>query len=338
MDAPHAPPPHDVGGRHDGPVAAEEHDYAHWEKEADAIRMLLSDSKRRFFSIDESRRVQEQLDDATYWGTPYYERWILAFSTLLIDKGVLPLAAIEAEEARLRAAGEDRVEGTAAGAHANHDHDHDHDHDHGHDHDDDHPYQEDHDAHVEILSPLRLRGVAVRNLLLAQGVLTATEIRAEIERMDSRGPHNGARVVARAWTDPGFAARLAADAGSAVQELGLAKGETVLTALFNAPGVHNLVVCTLCSCYPRSVLGRPPAWYKSRAYRARAVRDPRGVLAEFGTDLPEGTAIRVHDSNGELRYLVVPERPAGTEGWDEERLQQLVTRDSLIGVTRARQP
>jgi nitrile hydratase len=156
--------------------------------------------------------------------------------------------------------------------------------------------------------------------------------------MDSRGTQNGARVVARAWTDPGFAARLAADAGSAVQELGLSGGETVLSALFNRPGLHHLVVCTLCSCYPRSVLGRPPAWYKSRAYRARAVRDPRAVLAEFGTVLPEGTELRVHDSNGELRYLVVPERPAGTEDWDEAQLQALVTRDSMIGVTRAREP
>lgn len=332
MAAPHSPPPHDVGGRHHAPIDRAEHDYAHWEKEADAIRMLLADAKRRLFTTDESRRVQEQLDDATYWATPYYERWTHAFSTLLVEKGVLDAAMIEAEETRLIAAGEDRIEGAPAGAH------HEHDHDHDHDHEDDHPYQEDHDAADSVLSPVRLRGVAVRNLLLAQGVLTAAEIRAEIERMDSRGPHNGARVVARAWTDPGFAARLATDAGSAVQELGLSKGETVLAALFNTPAVHNLVVCTLCSCYPRSVLGRPPAWYKSRAYRARAVRDPRGVLAEFGTILPEGVAIRVHDSNGELRYLVVPERPAGTEGWGEERLQTLVTRDSLIGVTRALEP
>jgi nitrile hydratase len=156
--------------------------------------------------------------------------------------------------------------------------------------------------------------------------------------MDSRGEHLGARVVVRAWTDPDFAARLAADAGAAVEELGLLRGETVLTALFNTPDVHNLVVCTLCSCYPRSVLGRPPAWYKSRAYRARAVRDPRGVLAEFGTQLPEGTSIRVHDSNAELRYLVVPRRPTGTEGWDAAKLEQLVTRDAMIGVTEAGQP
>jgi nitrile hydratase len=320
------PPPHDAGGRHHAPIKRDGHEYAHWEKEADAIRMLLADRQRRLFTTDESRRVQEGLDAEAYWATPYYERWILAVSSLLVEKGVLEEAGIAAEEARLRAAGEDRVEGAPAG----HGHDHD-EHDH-------HPYQEDHDAGIETLSPLRLRGLAVRNLLLGQGVLTAAEIRAEIERMDGRGTADGARVVARAWTDPGFAARLAADAGRAVGELGLSGGETVLTALFNRPGLHHLVVCTLCSCYPRSVLGRPPAWYKSRAYRARAVRDPRGVLAEFGTALPEGTELRVHDSNGELRYLVVPERPAGTEDWDEARLAALVTGDSLIGVSRAREP
>jgi nitrile hydratase len=326
MDAPQAPPPHDVGGRHHAPIAREEHEPAHWEKEADAIRMLLADRKRRFFTTDESRRVQEALDTDTYWALPYYERWIHAFATLLVEKRVLTEAAIATEEARLRSAGEDRIEGAPAG----HDHgDHDHDH---------HPYQEDHDAHEAVLSPLRLRGVAVRDLLLRAGVLTAEEIRVEIERMDGRGAHNGARIVARAWTDAAFAARLAENAGAAVKELGLSGGETVLAAIFNRPGLHNLVVCTLCSCYPRSVLGRPPAWYKSRAYRARAVRDPRGVLAEFGTVLPGDTAIRVHDSNGELRYLVVPERPAGTEGWGEDRLKSLVTRDSMIGVARAHEP
>ena len=332
----HATPPdhspHDVGGRYDGPIAREEHEAAHWEKEADAIRMLLADRKRHFFTTDESRRVQEQLDSATYWSLPYYERWILAFCSLLAEKGVVSEAEMEAEEARLRAAGADRVEGEPAGHH-HHDHDHDHDHDHA-----DHPYQEDDDAGVAELSPLRLRGMAVRNLILAKGIVTAAEIRAEIERMDSRGPQNGARVVVRAWTDPAYAARLAADAGAAVEELGLSRGETVLTALFYTDRLHHLVVCTLCSCYPRSVIGRPPAWYKSRAYRARAVRDPRGVLAEFGTVLPEDVELRVHDSNAELRYLVIPARPAGTEGWSEERLATLVTRDSMIGVTPARAP
>ncbi len=323
--------PHDAGGRFAAPIARDDdHQPAHWEKEADALRMLLADRKRHFFTTDESRRVQEQLDGETYWSLPYYQRWIHATSSLILDKGVVSLADLEAEEARLRAEGAHRVEGEAAGHH-HHDHDHDHDHD-------DHPYQADDDADLTEIPPLRLRGMALRNLLVARGIVTAEEIRAEIERMDSRGLHNGARVVAKAWADPAYAARLAADAGAAVEELGLARGDTVLTALFNTDQLHNLVVCTLCSCYPRSVLGRPPAWYKSRAYRARAVRDPRGVLAEFGTVLPEGTELRVHDSNAELRYLVVPARPAGTQGWDETRLAALVTRDSMIGVTPARSP
>ena len=145
-------------------------------------------------------------------------------------------------------------------------------------------------------------------------------------------------MVARAWTDPDYYALLMRDGKAAAEAMGASMaGAPELGVLENTPGQHHLVVCTLCSCYPRSVLGRPPAWYKSRAYRARAVRDPRGVLAEFGTTLPEGTSIRVHDSNAELRYLVVPRRPAGTEGWDAAKLERLVTRDSMIGVTEARQ-
>ncbi|MDO9500224.1 nitrile hydratase subunit alpha [Falsiroseomonas sp.] len=324
-DLPHTHPPHDAGGRFDGPVPRTEHEAAHWEKEADAIRMLLSDAKRRLFTTDESRRVQEQLDAETYWAMPYYERWILAFSSLLIEKGLVTEAAVRAEEQRLRDAGLDVVE-----AHHNQHDDHGHDHDHDHEH---HPYQQDHDAAEERLSPLRLRGVAMRNLLLAEGVLTAAEIREEIARMDARSPHNGTAIVVRAWTDAAYAQRLAEDAVAAAAELGLDAAGTKLAALFNTDTRHHLVVCTLCSCYPRSILGRPPAWYKSRAYRARAVRDPRGILAEFGTTLPPGVELRVHDSNAELRYLVVPKRPAGTEGWDAGRLAALVTRDGMIGVT-----
>jgi nitrile hydratase len=318
--------PHDVGGDPAGPIAREEHEAAHWEKEADAIRMLLADGRRRFFTTDETRRVQEQLDAATYRRLPYYERWIHAFSTLLFDKGVLTRAEVEAEEARLRSEGHHRL---PAGAEA-HDHDHDHDHDHAHQPDDDEGESE--------LSPLRLRGLAVRERLIARGILTREEIRAEIERMDSRGEHLGARIVARAWADPAFRDRLAADGNAAAAELGIAPAATRLTALFNTDRLHNLVVCTLCSCYPRPVLGRPPAWYKSLAYRSRAVREPRAVLAEFGLALPGAVEVRVHDSTAENRYLVVPLRPAGTEGWSEERLAGLVSRDAMIGVAQARCP
>jgi len=156
--------------------------------------------------------------------------------------------------------------------------------------------------------------------------------------MDGRVPEQGARVVAKAWTDPAFKARLLANGAAACRELGIDMGATHLVVLENKPDLHNVVVCTLCSCYPRMVLGLPPDWYKSRSYRSRVVREPRAVLAEFGTGIPDHVAVRVHDSTADMRYLVLPERPQGTEGWSEERLAALVTRDSMIGVARANEP
>jgi nitrile hydratase len=153
-----------------------------------------------------------------------------------------------------------------------------------------------------------------------------------IELIDSWTPARGARLVARAWTDPAFKARLLADAPAAARELGVEPGQTQLVVVENTPERHNLIVCTLCSCYPKSILGIPPDWYKSREYRSRAVREPRAVLAEFGTELPAEVAVHVHDSTADLRYLVLPMRPAGTEDLDEETLAALVTRDSMIGV------
>jgi nitrile hydratase len=176
--------------------------------------------------------------------------------------------------------------------------------------------------------------IAVRELLIAKGILTADDVRRAVEAMDARTPAQGARVVARAWCDPAFKARLLENGTAAVEELGIDMAGPRLLVVENRPGLHNLVVCTLCSCYPRMLLGLPPDWYKSRAYRSRAVREPRAVLAEFGTLLPEGVAVRVHDSTADMRYLVLPERPAGTEGWSEERLASLVGRDAMIGVTR----
>jgi nitrile hydratase len=174
---------------------------------------------------------------------------------------------------------------------------------------------------------------AVRELLIAKGLITADEVRRTLERFDGQTPALGARVVARAWVDPAYRQRLLANGAEAVQELGINMEGVHLVVVENTPEVHNLIVCTLCSCYPRPVLGLPPDWYKSKAYRSRAVREPRAVLAEFGTVLPEGVAVRVHDSTADMRYLVLPMRPAGTEGMDEAALAALVTRDSMIGVT-----
>jgi nitrile hydratase len=179
---------------------------------------------------------------------------------------------------------------------------------------------------------------AVRELLIEKGILTAEEIRAAVEAMDARGPAQGARVVARAWSDPAFKARLLKDGSAACAELGIDMGPTHLVVVENAERLHNVIVCTLCSCYPRFLIGLPPDWYKARAYRSRVVREPRTVLAEFGTEIPDDWEVRVHDSTADMRYMVLPRRPEGTEGWSEEQLAGLVTRDCMIGVTLPKAP
>jgi nitrile hydratase len=216
----------------------------------------------------------------------------------------------------------------AAETHLHDDHDRD-EHDHA------HPSRPDDD---DRMTYYRVMETAVRELLIEKGIITADDVRRAIEAMDARTPAQGARVVARAWVDPDFKARLLANGSATVRELGIEVGPTHLVVLENKPGLHNLIVCTLCSCYPRMVLGPPPAWYKSNNYRSRAVREPRAVLHEFGTEISDDVEVRVHDSTADMRYLVLPERPAGTEGWSEERLAALVTRDSMIGVARAMKP
>ena len=183
------------------------------------------------------------------------------------------------------------------------------------------------------------RAYAIESLLLEKGILTADAIRQKLEEIDAVTPALGARVVARAWVDAAFKARLLANAKEAIAELGIdTDALTTLVAVENTEKVHNVVVCTLCSCYPRAILGLPPDWYKSLSYRSRVVVDPRGVLREFGTELPADVEVRVYDSTADMRYLVIPERPAGTEHLCEAELAELVTRDSMIGVARARTP
>lgn len=195
-------------------------------------------------------------------------------------------------------------------------------------------------VHNQPLSDVALRSVAIESLLVEKGLLTAAAVRRQVNLMDARTPAAGARVVARAWTDAAFKARLLDNPRAALAEMGLNLPEETphLAVVENTDEVHHLVVCTLCSCYPRMLLGRPPDWYKSLAYRARAVRDPRGVMAEFGAAPPPDAAVRVLDSTADLRYLVLPRRPAGTEGMTEDELAALVTRDSMIGVTDALLP
>lgn len=198
-----------------------------------------------------------------------------------------------------------------------------------------HPYRADNDGPLTYWQRME---IAVRELLIEKGVVTPAEINAQIDAMDARNPANGAAVVARAWTDADFKARLLADASAASREMGFDIGPLNLIAVENTATVHNLIVCTLCSCYPRNLLGLPPDWYKTREYRSRAVREPRAVLREFGVDLPDDMQVRVHDSTADMRYIVLPARPGGTDGMDEAALAKLVTRDAMIGTGLPRNP
>jgi nitrile hydratase len=215
-------------------------------------------------------------------------------------------------------------------------HDHEHDHEHEHEHPPVHPPRPD----VEDLPATETKRLetAVRELLIEKGVFGGADLRRKLEEIDSWTHALGARLVARAWVDPEFKALLLSDAPAAARSLGIDPGPSQLVVHENNAERHNLVVCTLCSCYPKRLLGIPPDWYKSRAYRARAVREPRAVLAEFGTELPDGVAVHVHDSTADLRYLILPMRPEHTDGMTEDELAALVTRDSMVGVALATSP
>ena len=194
------------------------------------------------------------------------------------------------------------------------------------------------DIEDEAFSHFQLMTEAIFELLMEKEIVSADEFRIQLEKMDAKSPAEGARMIARAWTDPEFKVRMMKDVNSAAEELGLDAGHIPIRAVENTPEIHNVIVCTLCSCYPRLLIGLPPDWYKSRAYRARTVREPRVVLSEFGTEIPNDVEVRVHDSTADLRYLVVPMRPPGSEDLSEDMLARLVTRDSLIGVSFARSP
>ena len=202
---------------------------------------------------------------------------------------------------------------------------------HSHDHDHARTFQPD---HKEPTSEAALVGLALRELLIEGGHYTAEDERVVIAKMQGASPENGGRLAARAWLDEGFHGRLLSNGAETIREMGFDLSPTEFTVMENTDSVHNVIVCTLCSCYPRALLGMSPAWYKSKSYRSRLVREPRVVLREFGVDLDDSVDVRVHDSTAELRYMVLPQRPPGTEGWAEERLAALLTRDSLIGTQR----
>ncbi|MFL2799183.1 MAG: nitrile hydratase subunit alpha [Paracoccaceae bacterium] len=192
-----------------------------------------------------------------------------------------------------------------------------------------HPYRKDND---EPLTYWQTMEISIRELMIEKGKFSALEITEQIDLMDSRSPAHGAAVVAKAWVDPEFKKRLLQNGAKTVAEIGFDLGPMHLVAVENTTDIHNLVVCTLCSCYPRNLLGLPPDWYKTREYRSRAVKEPRSVLAEFGVILPERTTIRVHDSTADMRYIVIPKRPESISGLTEAELASLVTRDSMIGT------
>ncbi len=206
----------------------------------------------------------------------------------------------------------------------------------GHDQGTDHDHNHDHPGTTPDTNETgyyELMAQAMKELLIEKGVVNAEDVRRNLEFLDSRDPADGGRIIARAWADADFKARLLEDGTAAVEEMGFSMGDAELVVVENTDDVHNMIVCTLCSCYPRTILGLPPDWYKSKSYRSRAVVEPRAVLREFGTSVPDDKKVRVHDSNADMRYLVLPQRPEGTDGWSEEQLAAIVTRDSMVGVS-----
>jgi nitrile hydratase len=270
-------------------------------------------------SLDELRRGFESFGLEKYRAFSFYRRRLEAMRDILIEKGVINAAEYEAEVAAMTGRWAETMGEPLPAAHA---------HEHGHD----HPALVIEDEAGNAEGQIRID--ALQNLLVASGLVGREEIRIAIEKIEAPGVHLGARIVARAWTDPAYRDRLLGNGKDGAAELDITVGEAQLIVVENTPALHNLICCTLCSCYPRSILGQPPSWYISKAYRARAVREPRAVLSEFGLDLPLDVELVVHDSNADMRYLVLPQRPAGTDGWAADRLATLVTRDAMIGVAR----
>ncbi len=307
---------HDLGGRPAGPIERTEHQLAFWERRIEAMRDLLGKRAEPILRVDELRRAMETMGEDLYDSLAFYERKAWSLRAVLLEKGTIDAATLERRQAQIR----DRRERAERELPGHYDHRHDHA---DVKHDDPRP------SAYDVLSE------AIQDCLVERGVLSPDDVRAMIERMEDAGPAKGARIVARAWSDPGFKVRLLDDGKTALREIEIESLETQLLVVENTAAVHNVIVCTLCSCYPRSVLGAPPAWYVSKAYRARVIREPRAVLAEFGTQIPDDVEVRVHDSTADMRYMVLPMRPAGTDGWSEQRLADLVTRDALIGVAPA---
>jgi len=313
----------------EGPLDIREDDLKLYERRADAMVILLVG--RGFYTLDASRRVAEiDLSADEYDSIRYYDRWLVQARRLMTELDVISEAEVEREIVVARdqlTAEHESVDSVLTDAAVGAAHPHDHD------------VAADTDASDSPPGEYEILEAALRTLFLSKGLLTATELQAEGAAMESRTPELGTRLVAHAWSDPKIFDLAIYDAIAAAAAIGLDMSNAVpVRAVANTPDVHHLVVCTLCSCYPRPLLGPPPTWYKSRAYHAKAVIAPRGILREFGTELPASTEIRAVDSTADLRYLVIPRRPAGTDDWSADQLEKLVTRDSMIGVGLATEP
>ena len=303
--------PHDMGGDPAGAIDTVDHGMAYWEKHANGFRMLLS--TKGITRTDEMRRVAEDMGDR-YYQLTYFERHSESAKVILIERGLLDEAKIEEKISQIRK----KFDVPAVTRDTSHHHE------------DGALQEEDSDPTP---NDTHLTNLAMQELLEEQGLITSEEVRRKIESFDNEYPGRGAKVVARAWTNKNFKSQLLSDAKAAISSIGIdLETQSEIVVVENTPAIHNVIVCTLCSCYPRFLLGQPPTWYKSVAYRSRTVFEPREVLREFGTNLPEKVQIRVHDSNADLRYMVLPMKPEGTDNWSKDRLEAIVSRDSLVGV------
>ncbi|MDH3636571.1 MAG: nitrile hydratase subunit alpha [Gammaproteobacteria bacterium] len=310
---------HDVGGMPGGSIDRTERPMMFWEKRMEAVRDCISRGERPLMSVDEMRRVIETMGKDAYNALGFYEKKAAAVRDVLIEKGVLDPIELATRTELVRASREAAIQNLPESF--------DHLHDHGNFREDD-----------PIPSEYSLISEAVYTCLVDQKLLSADAVSRMIERMEEAGPALGARITARAWRDKDFKEALLKDAKSALLGIGIEPLEAGFQVVENTPQIHNIIVCTLCSCYPRSILGAPPAWYVSKAYRSRVVFEPRIVLAEFGTEISEEREVRIHDSTADFRYMVLPMQPDGTQDWPLDKLAALVNRDSLIGVSLATQP
>ena len=320
--------PHDLGGLSDTNIDRSDHDFAYWEKQIDSIMRLVSDKERGLLTVDELRRNVEDLGPDVYKSLSYYERWILALSNIFLQKGVFKVAEMSRKMSEVeRNWTADRAFKKEYTPHFPIHH---------HDHAGPHPHQP--DIEDSEATRYQVMAKAVTELLIEKAIFSADTFRQQLEKMDTKKPADGARMIARAWVDHAYKERMLSNVNAAAAELGLDAGSIPIRAVENSPSLHNVIVCTLCSCYPRMLIGLPPDWYKSHAYRSRTVREPRVVLKEFGTIIPDNVEVRVHDSTADCRYMVIPMQPTGTESLSEDALADLVTRDCMIGVTVVKIP